>query len=192
MYAPGAILAVSTRSVALVALAAMLGACGQSSANVGEASTSKGALSVDAEIPAPQGKPVLTIKGAISKSNSAEGVQLDLETIAEMPTVEARIFEPFLKTDVTFTGVMVDDLLATVGAEPEAKNIFMKALDDYSVDLAAADVSPSEAMLAFEEEGEPIKIRNGGPVRIVFLGEGAISANSDMWIWSVNRMTVQR
>jgi hypothetical protein len=179
-----------TRLLALLAVATMLAACGQAAATGPETVTAADGLAAGEEIPEPQSKTILTVKGDISESNGADGVSLDLDTIADMPMTEATVFEPFVKTDVTFTGVMLSDLLEIVGANPNAKKIFMKALDDYSVELPIAEAVASSAMLAIEENGKPIKIRHGGPARIVFLTDSKITANTDMWIWSVNRMKV--
>ena len=182
----------STRAylVALVAVAALLAACGPAAPSQHEAVTSADGIAAGDPIPEPGSKPVLTIKGAITESNSANGVELDVETLAEMPSTDADVYEPFIKEDVTFTGVMLDDLLEIVGMESGAGSVFMQALDDYSMELSITDVSEAGAMVAIEEDGKPIKIRHGGPARIVFLTDGKISANTDMWIWSVNRMKV--
>lgn len=182
----------STRTylVALVAVTALLAACGQPAISQHEAVTSADGLAAGDSIPEPGSEPILTIKGAITESNSANGVELDVETLAEMPMTEVDVYEPFIKEDRTFTGVMLDDLLEIVGIESRAGSIFMQALDDYSMELSIADASGASAMVAIEEEGKPIKVRHGGPARIVFLTDGKIAANTDMWIWSVNRMKV--
>ena len=182
----------STRTylVALVAVTALLAACGQPATSQHDAVTSADGLAAGVSIPEPGSKPVLTIKGAITESNSANGVELDVETLAEMPSTQADVYEPFVKEDVSFTGVLLDDLLEIVGMESGSGSIFMQALDDYSMELSIADFSEAGAMVAIEEDGKPIKIRHGGPARIVFLTDGKIAANTDMWIWSVNRMKV--
>jgi hypothetical protein len=179
-----------TRLLALLAVASMLAACGQAAATGPDTVTAPDGLAAGDEIPEPQSKTIVTVKGDISKSNGADGISLDIDTIADMPMTEATVFEPFVKTDVTFTGVMLADFLEIVGAHPNATEVFMKALDDYSVKLPIADAVASSAMLAIEENGEPIKIRHGGPARIVFLTDSKMAANTDMWIWSVNRVKV--
>ena len=190
MKAIASIPSTRTRLLALLAVAAMLAACGQAAATGPETVTTADGLAAGDEIPEPQSKTIVTVRGDISTSNGADGISLDLDTIADMPMTEATIFEPFVKTDVTFTGVMLSDFLEIVGANPNAKKIFMTALDEYSVEVSIAEAVASSAMLAIEEDGKPIKVRHGGPARIVFLTDTKMAANTDMWIWSVNRMKV--
>lgn len=168
--------------------AALLGACSQPAGP--PAAQQNPGSTADAEIPAAQGKIVLDVWGDISKSNSSRGLKLDLATLESMPMTEATLYEPFVRADVSFTGVLLSDFLETAGSDPGATGIFMKALDDYSVETSIDDALAASAMLATQEEGSAIKLRNGGPVRLVFLEDSGIATNTDMWIWSVNRMKV--
>lgn len=178
-------------SVGLLAAATMATACGEGPAGAPADALSKGTLTAASTIPRPESKAVLTIRGSLSKGNSDRGLKLDMETLGEMPTAEATVFEPFVKHDVTFSGVMLDDLLTIAGADPDAESLFMTALDDYTVDLAMSDLEGARAMLATRENGKPIKLRSGGPVRIVFLTDGVLGSNPDTWIWSVKTIDVR-
>lgn len=178
-------------SVALLAAATIVAACGEGPADPSTDEMSKGTLTAASTIPRPESKAILTVTGSISKSNSDRGLKLDMDTLDEMPTAEATVFEPFVKHDVTFSGVMLDDLLTIAGADRNAESLFMTALDDYTVDLATSDLEGARAMLATRENGEPIKLRAGGPVRIVFLTDGVLGSNPDTWIWSVKTIEVR-
>jgi hypothetical protein len=168
----------------------LLGACGAGSEPSPMHSKTKGTLSQRSEIPPPAGKPVLTLKGAVSKINGS-ALALDLATIEEMPTVTATVDEPFLDEKVTFSGVLLEDFMEIVGANPRSEKIAMSALDDYQVELPLSDLNPARVLIATRQEDDRIKIREGGPTRIVFLDQDRLGSNADMWIWSLETMSFE-
>lgn len=180
----------TTRAALVLLATGLLGACGQPTEP--SAARQKTDAAADAVFPEAQGKVVLDISGEFSKSNSPKGLSLDVATLESLPITEGSLYEPFVKADVSFSGVLLSDLLEAIGTDPEAKGIFMRALDDYSIEISIQEALDASALLATREEGAEIKIRNGGPVRLVFLEESGVAANSDMWIWSVNRMKIHR
>ena len=173
----------------LGAAAAILGGCSEPKTAIAQPS-SEGELSAASDIPAPSGATILTVKGAISKSNSAKGIRLDMATLEQMPITKATVYEPFLKMKVSFSGVLMDDFVEVVGAK-EASKIIMTALDDFQAEIPKAELESSSVLLATREEGKRMKIRAGGPIRIVFLHDEGLGSNTDAWIWSVVRMQVQ-
>lgn len=177
--------------LAVLFAASVLGGCA-ADAGTEAPKPSSGAVAEGDEIPAPTGKRILRVTGDISQSNHPKGVHLDLATLEDMPTVEATIYEPFLKTDVTFSGVMMEDFLEVVGADPDAGGVHMIALDDFVAELPIADLTSGTVMLATRQDGKPLKLRAGGPSRIVFLNQEGLGSNTDMWIWSVEHMKVHK
>ena len=109
-----------------------------------------------------------------------------------MPQVKLRVREPFLKRDVSFSGIPMSDLLALMGVSPSAGGIFMHALDDYHVTFTRDQLASSSAVLATRAGGAKIAIKDGGPIRIVFPRSGKVADNTDNWIWSVDRMRASR
>jgi hypothetical protein len=143
------------------------------------------------ELGPPQGKTILTIDGAISRHNEGSTTAIDMKLLHGMPHVEATVFEPFIKKEVRFTGVLLSDFLQIVGVEERATVLSMTALDDYHVRLPLGELEPDRAMLAFQANGEPIAIADGGPTRIIFLDQAGLAANTDNWIWSVSEIVVE-
>ena len=99
-----------------------------------------------------------------------------------------RVREPFLKRDMSFSGVRMSDLLAISGVSPSAQSIYMHALDAYHVTFTPDQLASSGAVLATRSDGERIAIKDGGPVRIIHPRSGRLAENEDNWIWSVDRM----
>ncbi len=155
-------------------------------------SVESGSIAVGDPIPKPTGKTVLRFTGVESGNAGAHATEVDLRTLEQMPQVKLRIREPFLKRDVSFSGVRMSDLLAIMGVSPSAGRIYMHALDDYHVTFTRDQLASSGAVLATRANGAKIAIKDGGPIRIVLPRSGKVADNTDNWIWSVDRMSASR
>ena len=143
-----------------------------------------------APVPVPSGKPVLTITGAVTNQNDDGAVAFDLRTLDRMATVRSRIHEPFVRKDLTFTGVRMIDLMARAGITATATKLRLHALDDYQVELAMADIADPGVLLATKVDDTRIPVSGGGPIRLIFPAGSAIGKNKDLWIWSIDSITV--
>ena len=182
---------------ALAALAVLaLAACQRAGSQAGPAPAAAGAIKqlsagtlvAGKPLAAPRGKVVLTLSGAIGARNRGGTLAFDLASLHRMRTVQLVATEPFLKRKVTFTGVLVSDLLALAKVPASATQVHMHALDDYQVDFKLTDVAASRMLLATKADGKPIPVGKAGPIRIVFPDDATLGRNSDLWIWSVNQM----
>jgi hypothetical protein len=143
-------------------------------------------------VPAPAGKPLLLVTGDISAANRGATIALDRKGIEQLSVVKVRVYEPWVKEDVEFRGVWLQDLLAVAGAAADAKTVRITALDDYTVDLALADVRAGGILLATSAgDGADLPIDKGGPTRIVFVAGTKAGANADQWIWSLKSIDVR-
>jgi hypothetical protein len=136
----------------------------------------------------PKGRVVLTLSGAIGTHNRGRNLAFDLASLERMRTVQLATTEPFLKRRVTFTGVLVRDLLAVAQVPASARKVHITALDDYKVDFTLADVASSRMLLATRIDGRSMPVAKQGPIRIVFPDGASLGRNSDLWIWSVSQM----
>lgn len=178
-------------AVGVLVLTAVLFGCGDP--NMGDGAPATGAKAVatpPAPVPAPSGKPVLTIAGAVGNHNEGAAVAFDMSTLDAMATVTSAMYEPFIKKTVTFTGVPMVDLLARAGASPAGTTVRLHALDDYQVELTAADLRDPHILLATRADGARIPVSDGGPIRLVFPADSAVGKNKDLWIWSIDSITV--
>lgn len=71
------------------------------------------------------------------------------------------------KLDVTWTGVKVTDLLATVEVAPQAAHVMAHCYGGYTTNVAMADFVRPENFLAHTLEGQPLPAEHGGPLRLV-------------------------
>ncbi|MBT9311728.1 sulfite oxidase-like oxidoreductase [Leptothoe kymatousa] len=71
------------------------------------------------------------------------------------------------KLDVTWRGVKVTDLLATVDVDPQAVHVMAHCYGGYTTNVAMADFARPENFLAHTLEGDPLPPDHGGPLRLV-------------------------
>lgn len=180
--------------VGVAVLAAALAGCGSSTprnSSGATATTSPGAPTPQAAVPKPAGKTVLRMDGALTRHNVGRSLAFDQKTLDAMATSTATIFEPFVKQDIRFTGIPMSDLLARAGVAPTATKVHMYALDDYKVEFKVSDLTAPGVLLATKADGASIPIGKGGPIRLVFPRDSVAGKNKDVWIWSIDSMTIQ-
>jgi hypothetical protein len=155
-------------------------------------SVERGSISAGDPVPVPSGKTVLRVTGVQSGNAGTNATEVDFRTLEQMPQVKAQVREPFLKRDISFSGVRMTDLLKIMGVPPAAGGIEMHALDDYHVAFTQPQLASSGAVLATRADGARIPIKDGGPIRIILTRPGKLADNNDNWIWSVDRMRASR
>jgi hypothetical protein len=93
-----------------------------------------------------------------------------------------------------FEGVSVADILNTVGAKGTTMTFY--ALNDYYIDVPMSDVKKYNMVLAYKMGGEMLKIRNFGPLFLVYPRDaGGTELNSPLYnsrfIWQINRIEIK-
>ena len=142
-------------------------------------------------LPAPTGERVLRIAGVKTGNVSATVTELDFKTLDRAATDELTIVEPFVKRKMTFTVIPMAELLQRAGVDPSARSLYMRALDDYHVDLPIAGLKDA-GFVATRVDGKKLPIAKGGPIRLLFTGKGKLARDTDNWIWSFNSARVER
>src|SRR6266540_2102812 len=125
------------------------------------------------------------------RADVGRSLAFDQKTLDAMATSTATIFEPFVKKDIRFTGIPMSDLLTRAGVAPTATKVNMHALDDYKVEFKVPDLMAPGVLLATRADGAAIPIGKGGPIRLVFPPGSTAGKNKDVWIWSIDSMTIR-
>ncbi len=142
---------------------------------------------------APAGKPVLTIAGNISESNSPAGAAFDLKMIEALGVNGFETTCPWYDGAMKFEGPLMRKLLETVGAKGSVLSV--QALNDYTTDIPMDDFSKFDAVLAVKRNGEYMPVRDKGPLFIVYPYDSIPELKSQTYYkrsaWQVARMTVK-
>ena len=140
-------------------------------------------------IPSPTDETVLTVTGEITAINSGDSLSFDMATLERLGTVQYTVHDPWADADVTYSGVLVSDLLAVAGVSSSATSLHLTALDDYEVDIPIADTEKWPLLLATQTNGEYMTVADGGPSRIIYpyhaFPELDSPTNQNLWIWNV-------
>lgn len=185
-----AMIKVGTKWAAFGVLAALVAGCGGGDGAADVAVVSPATLTPGDRVPVPS-EPVLVVDGMIADGNDGGALALDFASLEDLELVETVVYEPFEERDVTFTGVRVTDLLDLAGADVAATEVHMHALDDYTVDFTLDELAAGDAILATQADGARMPVEHAGPTRIVFLDGSQVGENKDLWIWSLDRITVR-
>jgi len=116
---------------------------------------------------APSGKVVLTVSGSVANANDNGAASFDLTLLQQLPQTSFSTKTPWYAQPRKFSGVLLRDLLAGVGAVPGA-TIKAVALNDYRVDIPADDAARHGALLAYLLDGQPMSVREKGPLVIIY------------------------
>ena len=165
-------------------------------ANGGDAApktVGKGTVAAGSVIAAPQGTPVLVVRGNGLRTNTADGVAVDMAALDALPAVRDGHQLPVgMKRSVVYRGVLMSEFLKAIGTPDTAATVTATALDDYKATLKTVEeLRSGTVLLATQADGKVLEVKDGGPTRIVFLPSSKSAKNEELWIWSLKDMTVQ-
>lgn len=117
---------------------------------------------------------ILEISGAIAscETRSPAGecaVRFNFEDLLAIGTTAIATVTPYTDGIPVFEGVLLRDLLAYVGAEDAP--LKMVALNDYRVTMPAQDPHEHDVLLAMKRDGEPMPVRDRGPIWVIYPSE---------------------
>jgi hypothetical protein len=141
----------------------------------------------DAAAPSSDGPTLLTVSGAIGKSNRGaldpsldqlmkkhgiafdKAFTFDAAAIAKLPTVTIK---PTIEYDAkphTLQGPLVETVLQAAGVSPDAKVLLgMRAVDGYNVMVSLADARNYRMIVATRIDGQPLPLGGLGPLWVVY------------------------
>jgi hypothetical protein len=143
-----------------------------------------------AELAKPTGEVILSVSGNISVTNAAGKAEFDLDMLKALPATTFQTKTTWTEGKNSFTGISLQALLAAVGAKPSViKSI---ALNDYAVDIPAADAVADGPIIAYLMDGQPMPVRDKGPLWIVYpfdsKAEYRTEATYAKSIWQLSRI----
>ena len=109
---------------------------------------------------------ILTITGNVQKRGGAEAIDFDLTALEMLPQTSFSTRTPWYAQPRKFTGVLLKDLLASVGGS--GTTLRAMALNDYRVELPDQDWLQHGAMLAYLLDDKPMLVREKGPLVIIY------------------------
>jgi hypothetical protein len=118
------------------------------------------------DVPAAAAKVILTLTGKLQKRAGVDAIDFDMATLAKLPQTSFSTKTPWYAQPRKFTGVLLKDLLASVGGT--GSMLRAMALNDYRVEIPAEDWLQHGAMLAYLLDDKPMTVREKGPLVIIY------------------------
>jgi len=114
----------------------------------------------------PQGPVLVTLAGAIGRTNVEGEARFDLEMLEALPGRSTTAATPWYEGARTFSGPLLSALLEAAGAE--GRTLRVTALNDYAAEIPMADVQAHPVILATRIDGKPLSIRDKGPAFVIY------------------------
>jgi hypothetical protein len=122
---------------------------------------------VNAEVlPDPAGEVILTVSGSISNSRTVGRAEFDRSLLEALPAESFETTTIWTEGPQIFLGVSLATLLEHVAAEGE--NLRLRALNDYTIDIPASDAVLGGPIIAYEQNGAAMPVREKGPLWLVY------------------------
>lgn len=114
----------------------------------------------------PQGKVILTVSGAIEQTNAGSEAHFDHAMLEKLGTAVLTMQTPWTVGEIAFEGVWARDVMNAVGGSGSIA--VAVALNDYRAELPLEDFSERDVLLAFRMDGKTMRVRDKGPIWIVY------------------------
>lgn len=135
---------------------------------------------------------ILTVTGAIEVTNGPDSASFDLPMLKNLGSEQVVTTTIWTEGSQTFTGVPLHVLLETVGVSEGS--IRATAVNDYNVEIPMEDAVPGGALIAYENNGAPMSLRDKGPLWIIYPYDSKKEYQSEMIysrsIWQLDRIEV--
>jgi hypothetical protein len=141
---------------------------------------------------APSGPVILTLVGGIGQNNADGRLALDQALLETLPQHEFATSTIWTEGVVSFRGVLLRDLLQAAGAT--GTTVTLTALNDYSISMPAAEATEAAPLLAYLMDGQPMSVRDKGPVWLVYPYDADADFRTEQTyarsIWQLDRIEV--
>lgn len=115
----------------------------------------------------PKGEVVLTVTAAkLDHPNVGETAQFDLPMLEALAGRTGKMETPWTKGQVTFSGPLLRSVMDAAGAHGTTLKVV--ALNDYAADVPMDDATKLDTMLATRMDGQPMSVRDKGPLFLVY------------------------
>lgn len=141
---------------------------------------------------APDGRVLLTVSGDITQTNGPDGAVFDRAMLESLEWRELRTFTSFTEGEQVFEGPTLASLLEVLGVA--SGTLHATAINDYTVEINAADAFEHDVLLAMTHNGQKMRVRDKGPIWVVYpmsRGDAARNLYDAEMIWQLVRIRVE-
>ena len=146
-----------------------------------------------AELPTPKGEIILSVTGKIRHTNAPGRADFDRDMLAALGLTSLTTTHSWADGKTVFEGVPAAKLLDAVGAHGD--RIKASAINNYAVELEAAELRRYPVVLALKANGSDLRRRDRGPIWIVYprdeFAELRDEKHNFKWIWQLRTLEIR-
>lgn len=143
-------------------------------------------------LPPLTGPVVLTVTGLDQTAFPGGKMEFDLAMLQALGASEITTSSIWTEGAHVYTGVMIKTLAQQIKSGDHA--LRFHALNDYAVDIPAADTNDVAPMLAYEADHAPMSVRDKGPLWVIYPFDAGAEFRTDTTfsrsIWQVSAIEV--
>ncbi|WFM72071.1 molybdopterin-dependent oxidoreductase [Halomonas sp. CKK8] len=124
-------------------------------------------IALASPLPTPTGRVLLTLSGDIAHANVGDEAHFDRAMLEALPARVIETHTPWHRDRGRYEGPLVRALLEAVGAG-DAEQVRIRALNHYEAEVPMADFRRHDVILAMTRDGEPLTIREYGPLFVLY------------------------
>ena len=144
------------------------------------------------ELPQLVGTVILTVDGLDPAAFPGGEVQFDIARLQALGETDLKTSTIWTDGVHDFTGVRMKDMLDYLGLT--AGTFKAVALNDYTVEIPVSDATADGPILAYDMDGQPMSVRDKGPLWIVYPFDAKPEYRSEVIytraIWQLERFEV--
>ncbi|ANG61254.1 hypothetical protein A8C75_01440 [Marinobacterium aestuarii] len=138
-------------------------------------------------------KPILTLSGAISHTNSDSGYAFDMAMLEQLPQYSFTTSTPWFPEPHKFSGPLMRDILAKVGAQGDTLTAI--ALNDYKVSIPMDNSTRFNLIVATHKDDKRMSVRDKGPLFVLYPFDNESETQSQVYydrsIWQLKAIHIE-
>ena len=144
-------------------------------------------------LPGPEGRVILEVRGSVGVTNRDGTAAFDRDMLESLGLTTLATTTPWTDGVTAFEGVLVADLLDAVHGT--GATVIARALNDYEISIPLSDFRTYPVILALKVDGEYLRIRDKGPVWIVYPRDDYPELDTpdtmNKSIWQLRHLTIE-
>ncbi|WP_409522478.1 hypothetical protein [Nitrincola sp. MINF-07-Sa-05] len=150
-------------------------------------------MAIADQLPAPEGRVVLTVSGKIQHHNQDGAAVFDQQMLERLEQHEVQTGTPWTDKVMTFSGPLGSALMEAVGAE--GSTLRVTAINEYSAEVPVSDFAEFPVILALKADDQYLRVRDKGPLFIIYPFDSHPELNNEVYytrsVWQIKAIEVQ-
>lgn len=133
-----------------------------------------------ADLQPPTGDVILEVTGKIANTTDGKSALFDLEGVKSLGRASLDTSTQWTEGVIHFEGIGGADFIRALGAS--GTEVVARALNDYEIVIPIEDFTNDYALIAYSMNGQPMSVRDKGPLWIVYPYDQSSDFRTDRYL----------